>query len=232
MSNISKIIGFLFLSISILAWKDNQESLIKIQKAYVDAHILSFDGHIQYYESPNNTAPNEVMSVKYRRDGVKVHIEIGNQITIYDGKTNVVVDEDKNTIFISQKKVKGGKSILPLDELGSFIEDGTFDVKEEDYISSTNKQKKVIITSPKTSASSVELLYDPTTHFIQFARMITQAPDMLLDEKLNNKKFEYSYYRYQTKLAEKISIDNYVQKGKKNQFVGKGKYKDYEIINL
>ncbi len=220
---------FLFLVVFVPSLlTDGTTFMGKIQKAYTEPKTLSFDGQIKFYSDVNSTSPAEIMSIVYQREGINLHIEIGNQIIIYDGKTNIVVEPDKQTIYLSTKKVVADKKFSPVGQIEEIVKQGQFEFKEEDYL---GNQKKMTINSPSRSKSVMEFLYDPKTYYINFARMVIDGNEMLTDERLNHKKLEYSYYNYKSKLEHKISVAPYIKKeGKK--FVGTGNYSKYKIVVL
>jgi hypothetical protein len=202
-----------------------------IAKTYMDTKVLAFDGNIKYYTGIANTSPQETSMISYRRDGNKVQIVIGDQTIVYDGSLNVVVNEDQKLMYISSKKVDTKKDILPTGSFEAYLNSGEFNITAADYVG--NKRKMSISSAKKTAASTIEFIYQPNTNFIEFSRMIIDSDDEDMDEEVNKKKFEFSYYNYKTKLDEKIDVSKYVtmvKTGKKVQYKGVGKFKDFEII--
>lgn len=203
-----------------------------IEKVYLEAKILSFDGNIKYYTDRNSTSPIETMLVSYRRDNEKVFITIGDQIIIYDGKINVIIDEGKSIIYVSSKKLDKGGKILPSSLASDYLKNsGMFNIKVEGYLG--NKNKIIMTEQDKSVASIIEIITQKETNFIEFARMIIDKEDEELDSDINKKKFEFSYYHYKTSLDEKIDISKYInpsKNGKTTTYKGVGKFKDFEIV--
>jgi thiol:disulfide interchange protein len=202
-----------------------------IAKTYLETQVLSFDGNIKYYTGIANTSPQETSLMSYRRDGNKVQIVIGDQTIVYDGKLNVVINEDQKLMYVSSKKAETKKGILPTGSFEDYINSGEFNITAADYVG--NKRKVSIASAKKASASTMEFIYQPNTNFIEFSRMIIDTENEEIDEEVNKKKFEFSYYNYKTKLDEKIDASKYVttvKSGKKVQYKGVGKYKDFEIV--
>lgn len=225
------LIGLLPLSIT-KGFNQNEAHnyLRNIAQAYADAKVLAFDGNIKYYTGITNTSPEETTLVSYRRDGSKVHIVIGDQIVVYDGSLNIIINEDQKVIFLSTKKVSGKKDILPTSSFEDYINSGQFSINASDYLG--NKRKMSITSTKKTSASTLEFIYQPNTNFIEFSRMIIDSENENIDEDLNKKKLEFSYYNYKTTLAEKIDTSKFVTKvksGNKTAYKGVGRFKDFEV---
>ncbi len=221
---------------SVLSYGQNMQDLGRtylqnIEKAYLNTSILAFDGNIKYYTNVENTSPAEIMTMSYRRDGEKVYIVIGDQIVVYDGVLNIIINEDQKIIYVSSKKPDKKNKMLPTGSFDEYLKNGSYNIKVSDYLG--NKKKMAITSSDKSSASSIEFIYQPTTNFIEFSRMVIDREDQDLDDDLNKKKFECSYYNYKTALDEKIDIYKYLSKvksGKKTIYKGVGKFKDFEIV--
>ena len=227
----------LCIGTQIAAQSNGGADLKAIETSYKAAKVLAFDGNIKYYTDIQNTNPSEMTLMSYRRDGDKMHLVIGTQTVIYDGKLNLIINEDEQTIYVSAtppKQVKKGSKALPTEGFEQYAETGLFDIQATDYV---GNKRKVSIKSKddKATASTVEFIYQPSTNFIEFTRMIVDRVDESLSADINKKKFECSYYNYKTSLSEKITTDGYLEKvksGKKFTFKGIGKFKNYQIITV
>ena len=211
----------------------SQNYLKAIGDTYKTTKVLSFEGNIKYYTSIQNTSPSEIALMVYRRDGDKIHIAIGTQTMIYDGKLNIIVNEDEQTIYLTDRPAEKPKKGLPTEGFDQYAQVNLFDVAAEDYVG--NKRKMSIRSKDKALASTVEFIYQPTTNFVEFTRMIVDSEDENLSADINKKKFEFSYYNYKTSLPEKITTSPYVEKvksGKKTTYKGVGKFKNYQIVTV
>jgi hypothetical protein len=204
-----------------------------IAKTYAEAKVLSFDGNIKYYTNIANTSPEETSLVTYRKDGDKVAVSVGDQTVVYDGKLNIVVNHDQKVIYVSNQKAKSQKGILPTESLMAYLNSEHYRVQVSDYLG--NKRKASILPNKQGAASSLEFIYQPNTHFIEFSRMIVNSDSEDVDPDLNGKKLEFSYYHYKTTLDEKIDTARFITKvksGKKTVYKGVGQYKDFEVIEI
>ena len=235
----NKIVGtfmtaFLMVSTATISVAQSSTNYLNaIQEAYKTAKVLSFDGDIKYYAAIQSNSPSEVAMVRYRRDGNKMHIEIGSQTMIYDGSLNIIVNEDEKTIFLSDRPAQKPSKGLPTEGFDQYVKSDLFETSAENYVG--NKRKMSIHSKEKGSSSTIEFIYQPTTNFIEFTRMIIDRDDDVLGADINKKKFECSYYNYKTNLAEKITTVGYVEKvksGKKATFKGVGKFKNFQIVTI
>lgn len=222
------------LSISGVWGQKNAEDFIeKMEKTYSATKTLSFDGNVKYYTQINSESPSEVMMISYRRDGDKVHITIGNQIVVYDGGVNIIINEDEKRIYLSNKKPPSGKKYLPMGLSSQYLKSGFFNAKLEDYMG--DKTRITLTEKDKSVASVIAFVAQKKTYFLEFARMIIDKEDEEVNPDINKKKFEYSYYNYKTTLSEKIDANVYISKvkqGSKMVYKGIGRFKDFEIVQI
>jgi hypothetical protein len=231
------IILSLPLSIVVGFTQDNPtiKYIKQLEKTYVDAKILAFDGNIKYYTNINATSPDETMLVSYRRDRDKVFIMVGDQTIVYDGVLSLVINENEKRIYVSNEKPKKNKNVLPTVMASEVIKSGFYDIKSEDYMG--DKWRITLKEKDNSVASTLVFISHKQTNFIEFARMIIDKDDEELDENINKKKFEFSYYNYKMILSEsdKINTEIYVTRkknGKGYLYKGIGRFKDFEIISI
>ena len=205
----------------------------KLEKTYMNAKMLSFDGNIKYYTEVNSNSPIEIMMISYRREGKKIHIVIGDQTVVYDGKMNIVINESEKKIYVSSNKPPKNNKLFPAALASDYLKTGMFNLSVEDYLG--DKRRITLTEKDKTVSSSIVFISQKNTNFIEFARMIIDKEDEEANKKINKKKFEFSYYNYKTVFSEfdKIDVSKYVikvKKGKITTYKALGQLSNFQII--